>query len=408
MKRRISDLLDGCVDDTVNLEAATPLSSQRIKELTMSRIEKKTNPVKKGTRIISKILVAAAAISMLTVTAAAAEHVFGVSDWFRDILNAQAKEDVKLVQQEDLDITVRETVKENQLQKLEELGQAKNESVTSEGSTMTLTALYSDEYVMHLYFQLVAPEGTVLPDGPYAFTNHNNPMEVEGDSFVANMTMDVEALPDSDPTDNQKDFHVTILSSTYGIADSKISKLNDGIAKKFYVSGIYQRVVDEYGDEDGFHKAVPGEFTFDITNPVEVKRTAVDVSGTNYGGHTVRQWTHEGIEHSEYCAPYDENGVHTEEWDYSVTPAFLSIGPLSAEWRCDYTATNERVSYGLNFKIIMKDGTNPLWKDGGGMESDTASSGIMLFTNPIDLEEVDYILIGDESINSTHKVYLNP
>ena len=41
----------------------------------------------------------------------------------------------------------------------------------------------------------------------------------------------------------------------------------------------------------------------------------------------------------------------------------------------------------------MKDGTNPL------MIGD-------VFLIPIDLDQVDYILIGDPDINSTYKVYL--
>ena len=40
MKRRISDLLEDIRDDTVELSSETPLSSQRIKELTMSKINK--------------------------------------------------------------------------------------------------------------------------------------------------------------------------------------------------------------------------------------------------------------------------------------------------------------------------------------------------------------------------------
>lgn len=79
MKRRISDLLEGIREDTVELNTQTPLSSNRIKELTMSKInsEKKTHNTK---RIAFRILVAAAAISLLTVTAFAAENVFGAGD----------------------------------------------------------------------------------------------------------------------------------------------------------------------------------------------------------------------------------------------------------------------------------------------------------------------------------------
>ena len=41
MKRRISDILDHYSDSSVELNNSTPLSSDRIKELTMSKITKK-------------------------------------------------------------------------------------------------------------------------------------------------------------------------------------------------------------------------------------------------------------------------------------------------------------------------------------------------------------------------------
>lgn len=73
MKRRISDLLDHYSDDTIAMKNSTPLSSDRIKELTMQKIDKKE---KKGRRILPRIFVAAAIIATLTMTAFAAEEVF--------------------------------------------------------------------------------------------------------------------------------------------------------------------------------------------------------------------------------------------------------------------------------------------------------------------------------------------
>lgn len=410
MKRRISDLLDGYLDDTVDLNADTPLSSQRIKERTMSKINTKTSPVRKGTRIITKILVAAAIISMLTMTAAAAERVFGVKDWFRDILNAQAKEDAATVHEEKMDITLRETVKENQLQKLEELGQVKNESVTSEGTTMTLTALYSDEYAMHLYFQVVAPEGTVLPDGMmYRLGGHGYPLEMDGEHMIYNMSMEGVALPDEDPTDNKKDIHVTIQSSlTNGFDGETIWEdaawFNDSIPKKLHISGIFEQQVN--GGEDTLRRITPGEFTFDITNPVTVRRAEVDVSGVEtIQGHVLRQWNHDGP-HQPWCPEVDENGGHKEEYDYTVTPTYLSIGPLTAEYAFDYTCTVPDRGVGLNFIVVMKDGTTTGLKHGGEMGCEGKFAGVSFFSTPIDLEEVDYILLGNPEEGNTQKVYL--
>ena len=67
MKRRISDLLDDIRDDTVQLNSETPLSSERIKELTMSKIKQEKKP-RNGKRMAFRILAAAAAVSLLAMT----------------------------------------------------------------------------------------------------------------------------------------------------------------------------------------------------------------------------------------------------------------------------------------------------------------------------------------------------
>ena len=102
MKRRISDMLDGYPENTVNLEQSTPLSSERIKELTMSKINQKE---KKSRRIGVKLLALAAAISMLGVTAFAAEEIWGAGDFFRNILGVQLQESKDHAAENELDVT---------------------------------------------------------------------------------------------------------------------------------------------------------------------------------------------------------------------------------------------------------------------------------------------------------------
>lgn len=417
MKRRISDLLDGIREDTVELNTQTPLSSKRIKELTMSKInsEKKTHNTK---RMAFRILVAAAAISLLTVTAFAAENVFGAGDWFRDILGNRLEEDRKTVQQEGLDITLPETVSQEQIDVVNELGQVFEEtSIESEGTTMTLTAAYADANVIHLYFQAEAPEGTVLPDGIlYQFYDYNaenwNILELpQGAPYeLSGYNVEVEALPDSDPTDNRKDFHVTIYTQS-----GMEMQFNDGVSKLYHITGIYEQVVDMNGDEDGYVRLAPGSFTFDIGIANEAKVVELDVDGLTYGGHRTRTWTHDSP-CKEFCKenltgqtdPDTGLPIHAESWDYTVTPKRLAISPLSADWACDYTCSDDRASFGLSFRVVMKDGSSPLLVDGGGTYNDEKcmSSGTNYFSTPIDLDQVDYILIGDPEINSTHKVYL--
>lgn len=75
MKRRISDLLDGIPAPDVELNHRPPLSSSRIKELTMSKVRNK-----KPGRLAFRVLVAAAVIAMMALT------VFAVgsgAEWFK-------------------------------------------------------------------------------------------------------------------------------------------------------------------------------------------------------------------------------------------------------------------------------------------------------------------------------------
>lgn len=417
MKRRISDLLDDIRDDTVQLNSKTPLSSERIKELTMSKIKQEKKP-RNGKRMAFRILAAAAAVSLVTLTAFAAENIFGAGDWFRDILSQRLEEDKQFVQQEGLDITLPETVSQEQIEVVNELGQVFQEtSIESEGTTMALTAAYADANVIHLYFQAEAPEGTVLPDGIlYQFYDHNsedwNILELpEGAPYeLSGYYVDVEALPDADPTDNRKDFHVTIQ-----VQSSMEMKFNDGVSKLYHITGIYEQVADMYGDEDGYVLLAPGEFTFDIGIANEAKVVELDVAGLTYGGHKSRTWTHDSP-CNESCREYltgetdPDTGlpIHAESWDYTVTPKRLAISPLSADWECDYTCSDDRAMFGLSFQVVMKDGSSPLLVDGGGNYNDVEcwSSGTEYFSTPIDLSQVDYILIGDPEINSTYKVYL--
>jgi len=169
MKRRISDLLDHYSDDTIAMKNSTPLSSDRIKELTMQKIDKKE---KKGRRILPRIFVAAAIIATLTMTAFAAEEVLGAGDWFRAILNLELQERAEDMPE---DREIQETISQEQIEIINELGKSFSPQVqTSEGTTVTMLAAYADDYVLHLYLQVEAPEGTILPDGIlYTFYDHN-------------------------------------------------------------------------------------------------------------------------------------------------------------------------------------------------------------------------------------------
>ncbi len=409
-------MMDGFPVNDVELECSTPLSSQRIKELTMSKV----NKPRKGRRLGLRILVAAAIIASLSVTAYAAERLFNASDFFKDILNAQLSEDREAVQ----DDAVRETMSDGQVAVLDELGGTfQPQTQTSQGSTVTLAAAYGDAYMLYLYMEVTAPEGVVLPDGIiYDFCDWNaidysveEPWEnlrpgEDAPYKTISRAVDIEALPDENPGDNQKNFLVTI----HGQSGTKC-KFNDGYSKFFNMTGIYEEVPDVNGDEDGYELLAPGEFSFNVgfVNAVEI--VALDVKGLTYGGYKTRTWTHD----SECKSACDENltgetdpetglPVHFEDCNYSVTVKSMTISPLSAEWEVEYECDDKQFSFGLEFHVVLKDGTVVTFMRSGYGRQDNGhvSCGTTYFTVPIDLNEIDYILIGDPEIDSTHKVYL--
>ena len=279
----------------------------------MSKIENKQE--KKGKRMAFRLLVIAAAISLITMTAFAAEEYFNVGEIIRGMF--------------------REDFSDSQAEVVNQLGgDFQPETQTSEGTTVTLAAAYGDAYTLHLYLQVEAPEDTVLPDGIlYDFCDWNaidfsakdhweNLKPGENAPYdTISRSMDIEPLADDDPTDNKKDFHVTISGQP-----GTDCKFNDGYSKFFNMTGIYQQVLDVDGDEDGYVQLAPGNFSFDVGIVNEVESIQLDVDGLTYGGHKTRSWTHDSP-----CSPLcdeeltgetdPETGlpIHAEEWDYEVT-----------------------------------------------------------------------------------------
>lgn len=392
MNRNISDLMDHIRDADVELETNTPLSASGIKELTMRKIEQKKNPK----RIAFRVLMAAAIIVTLAVSVFAAEKIFGAGDWFRDAYEGSISED--------------------QVEVINQLGKSfEPQSITSEGTTVTLASAYGDENVLYLYLKVAAPEGIVLPDDIiYDFCDHNNDVNnefgywesitvPEGSPYKnVGYDMRIEPLADENPSDNEKEFVVRFHSY-----QAETAKFNDGVTKFFHMTGIYEQVPDVDGDTDGYVLLAPGDFTFEVGIVNEASWLELDVSDTIYSGTKSRTWTCGFETCGEFCEGLETNGrEHTEYWDVTVVPISLKISNISAEWACNYRISDMSKTYGLDFQIFMKDGTNPAMSFGGGANREGHSEGTVLFDKPIIMEEIDYILIGDEELGETYKIYL--
>ena len=100
MNKRISDLLDGYEDGSVELSGETPLSSARIKELTMKRAKGiKRNP---WHRAPLRVLAAAAAAAALTMTAFAAARILGAGDLMAGLFEGWGGKPLSVTQVETL------------------------------------------------------------------------------------------------------------------------------------------------------------------------------------------------------------------------------------------------------------------------------------------------------------------
>ena len=148
MNKRISDLLDGYEDGSVELSGETPLSSARIKELTMKRAKGiKRNP---WHRAPLRVLAAAAAAAALTMTAFAAARILGAGDLMAGLFEGWGGKPLSVTQVETL----------NGMGHL--FDGSEQFSVTSGGATITPVSALADEDCYYLHLRVEAPEGTAV------------------------------------------------------------------------------------------------------------------------------------------------------------------------------------------------------------------------------------------------------
>lgn len=144
MKKRISDLLDGYEDGSVELSGGTPLSPARIKELTMNKITPKKN---KLYRLPVRLLAAAAIVAALTASAMAVNYAIGAGGLMQGFFARDGG-----------------PLSTGQIENLDQVGQTFEEGVTDNGATITPIAALADENCYYLRLRIEAPEGTALPD----------------------------------------------------------------------------------------------------------------------------------------------------------------------------------------------------------------------------------------------------
>ncbi len=380
MKRNISDLLDRYPAEDVELGGNTPYSPTRIKEITMKNIHTETKSRKRGFKP-AHLLVAAAVAAAFTVSALAAGRLLG-GELFGDVFS-RGNDSLTPGQMETIDRLV---------QTFEGQDGAAPAAVTDNGASITPLAALADGNIYYLRLRVEAPEGTALPDldwerdgacyqlfGPEAADRLTlEPAQGAYPADAFGYQLDFRPLPDSEPNDNVKEFVVQFTN----LSDDGIA-LNDGVSKQLTIHGLWTQ------DSDKVYTPIfTGEFAFDIGLNFQSQLLDLAVDGLTWSTRA-------------------EDEFRGVAYDVTNTVKQMSLSPLSLSYR--YTTTlpkdNNWIGAGLGpVEIVLKDGTAiPCIH---GCDTDVRDSqtgtreleGFVVFDQPLDLSQVDYVQYGENKI----------
>ena len=247
MKRNISDLFDSLDYSPLKTRTADIVSAERIKELTMDAITNKTAS-KRGTtwRKGLTAILAAAVLILALCGAAYAANISGIRDHFRELFAGADTE-----------------ISKSDLETLENIGAEEMPSVTSGGTTMTVTAAVYEGSSYYLALEIVAPEDTVLDRGEsfwQLWGDHGDwPKEglllesADGRTFDLNIST---MFSDDTPGDNEITVIVEFMMDG---AEADGLSFGDGSAKYLQISGLWLQSPDKE-----YTKILGGEWMFDL------------------------------------------------------------------------------------------------------------------------------------------------
>lgn len=409
MNKRISDLLDHYADEGVDLTGDSPLSSARIKELTMNKITEERKP--RLLRLPARIAAAAAIVAALTVSALAAAQIFGAGDLMQGLFNQWTDEPLTTTQVEIL----------NGMGRV--FDGSEEYSVTSNGATITPIAALADGDAYYLRLRIEAPEGTVLPDldgetkGRYVLhgpgrqdTGERLHLEVPDSYYdqvrlstayvtpgmrevARGMAWNYYTLPDDDPTDNVKELVLILFSIEY-----KDIPYNDGVPKRLTVGGLWIEP-PRTEEKEHYTEVFRGTFTFDIGSHFESQVATINCGGAEWSDPATGQ----------------VNRVDTIK---------LSSLGLKFEFRSNLRQNHDRLRPNIpgDVRVVMKDGSalsreqsnsyiiidnlhtdcsDPYFQITPDMLTETPEWELGTyweFGTPLDLSQVDYVQFGEDYI----------
>ena len=380
MERKISDLMDGIREDTLEPGMTAPLSARRIKEMTLDRIETK-KPVRLNW--VGRVAAAVAALMLLTVTVFAADATLGEGKLLGRFFGKE--------------------LSQQQMTQAEDIGRDFGGGVHVNGTTITPIEAIADDHNLYLHLKVEAPPGVVLRDldekaGYYydfepsylsedlQFRHKVGGMQIQyywdngyEQWHDMNFSYVVTTLADPDPTDNVKEFVIRFNS------DDPYAVFNGPWPKFLHIKGLFVRKqMETYCEE-----ILWGHFVFDIgVNDENRKDAKLEVD-------------------------MDDVTVYNDQDGFSTTISKLTITPLSIT--VEYKSTQANNSYvfpkGGPIQLVMKDGTvveaapayyNAKEHSYPHPDSVVGVTNLSYFDDIIVVSQIDYILIGGE-----HKIDVN-
>lgn len=350
MKRNISELMDHMPAEDIRMPAEAPLSSKRIKELTMEKL-KKNAPRR---RIGFKILVAAAIMAMLTVSVFAAEHVLTYDNWLEEYFSG--KEVIADISRE-------------QLALLDQSVKRMDQSVTKGEYTVTLESVITDGYVAYLTFRLDGAPGTALEEAYYYFQGW--PMELLGEDLEDGRINGAGAgwrnPEDPQPGDNSVRM---LLEISTGNPRGWTESMTDGEEKTITLGPLMRDAGPEYEPEVLVEDSWQFSFSFGSTNVLtdEVEMLTSPVYTT-----------------ARRCLGQHRFGVTLKVTSFrlrALTASCTMDAPLTGFW--EGVLLDEIV-------IVMKDGSRIPARFSSGTYVEGEMEFFFEFGAPIAFAQVDYV-----------------
>lgn len=308
---------------------------------------------------------------------------------------------------------------DRQTELIDDIGRTFEQSVTSNGTTMTVIRGIADEDHYYLHLRVEAPEGMVLPDYPeesgihYDFNGSNvyvddpywggnytdSRMKIyyycNGEANRMGFTASTTTLPDADPTDNVKEF-VILFSNC-----DRLATFNGGWKKELTIHGLFLR-----GEEGTHQKLLGGNFRFDVWvtyDDWDKKTVELDIEDysfdTYYEGDFAFRTTVEKIIITPLGLTREFSATKAQHWDICPTGGSVQVVMKDGSSMLvgDYSEYNfgKDEGYLTISELARIEGVNLGYHHErfGGFMGDS-----YLFDAPVVLEDIDYLVIAGKHI----------